>query len=682
MLIACGAGCGDGGTPEDTFVEDAAGDVIDDTGTSDTAIPDEGHPIDLAVPDTGDDVVMPDIEPTDSTETGPGDTGTDYGPDAGCVDDDGDGYGPGCPNGNDCAPADRWRFKIVDVYQDVDMDGFGVEATVALCTGDTTPIGYSTAGGDCDDTDPRIFPGAPEIPDDGRANGCSGADLTAAAATEGIFVVAGMSDDNAGDRANPVGTLGAAMLKAAAAGVTDIFVANGTFAESLIITQEFRFHGGYESATWTRAAKYSRINGVTTATVTVDDGEVVFDRFEIFGTTDDALVNAESGVSAVVLKNAVALFVEVNIGGSGVDTTGPDNSELQVTGVHVESSNVMMVGCRIGDGGPVISRYSGTGQVTREITSRGILVVSGELRMLGGLLGIGAEMTLDGLNGVITGGVKARGISVTGGKAVIAAVDVDGSATVDVTNVGEDGTTATATAIADGAGAEVSGTGELWLVNSVIGAGQVTAYSEVYASGTAGAPVTGVSTAILRAAPVVAMGGRLIMAHCDLHTDRYSEATSEASTTFGTENATKTQTVNLVRVADDADALIINSAGYNQINTDDSSLITVHPGARMNMFNSVWWDMEYGVCRVYGEDACLIADGGLDTLADQPGCERASGNLVQDQLWGWWDSVTAGSPLPDGGINPASEGMGVFIDADGNPRPNGEGWDIGAYEFN
>lgn len=680
-LLAYGAGCGDGATPEDTFVEDAAGDVIDDTGTSDTAIPDEGHQPDMSVPDTGDVVVIPDVEPADSTETGPGDEGMDYGPDAGCVDEDGDYYGPGCPNGSDCAPADPLRFQTVDLHQDVDMDGFGVEAAVALCIGDTTPIGYSTAGGDCDDTDPRIFPGAPEIPDDGRANGCTGADLTAAAATTGIFVVSGMSDDNTGARANPVGTLGAAMAKAGIAGVADIFVANGTFAESLVITQEFRFHGGYDSATWTRAAGYSRISGVTSVAVTVDNADVVFDRFEIFGTTDSSVVNAEPEVSAVALKNAVAYFDNVNVGGSGVDMTGPDTGELRVTGVRVESSNVMMISCRVGDGGPVISRYNGSGQVTREIVSAGILVVSGELRMLGGTLGMGAEMTLDGLDGDIAGGVTARGIRVTDGKAIVASVDVDGSTSVDVTNVGEDGATANALAIADGAGAEVFG-GELWLVNCVIGAGQVKAYSEVYATGTAGTPVTALSTAVLRAAPVVATGGRLILAHCDLHTDRFSEATSEASTTFGTETATKTQTVSLIRVADAADALIINSAGYNQINTDDSSLITLHPGARMNMLNSVWWDKEYGVCRVYGEDACLIADGGLDTLADQPGCERASGNLVQDQLWGWWDSVTAGSPLPDGGIDPASEGMGVFIDADGKPRPNGDGWDIGAYEFN
>ena len=222
----------------------------------------------------------------------------------------------------------------------------------------------------------------------------------------------------------------------------------------------------------------------------------------------------------------------------------------------------------------------------------------------------------------------------------------------------------------------------LWLVNNVIGAGQVKSYAEVYATGTAGTPVTALSTAVMRAAPVVATGGRLFMAHCDLHTDRYSEAIAEASTTFGTEAATATQTVNLVRADADAEATIINSAGYSQINTDDSALIFVHPDADMSMLNSVWWDKEYGVCRVYGENACLIAEGGLDTLADQPGCERASGNLIQDQLWGWWDSVTAGSPLPDGGIDPASEGMGVFIDADGNARPNGAGWDIGAYEFN
>lgn len=676
LMFFSGYGCGNGVDGEDTLMQDNGNDVVDDVGQEDTATPDEGQPVDIVDQDPGTDTSVPDVQPDI--------VGTDEGPDApdaGCADDDGDGYGPGCNLGPDCAPQDYVRSRTVDLHVDADMDGFGVDATVSLCIGDAYPAGYAPDGGDCDDTDPRIFPGAPEVPNDGRANGCTGADLTAAAATSGIFVVGGSSDDNAGDRANPVGTLGAAMTKAAAAGVKDIFVANGTFAESLVITQEFRFHGGYDSATWTRAAKYSRINGVTAAAVTVDNADIVFDRFEIYGTTDGVVVNAASDVSAVSLKNADAFFFDCNIGGSGVDAAVPDSQTLRVSGVRVESSNAFLAGCRVGDGGPTVSLYSGSGQVTREIKSQGILMVSGELRMLGGVLGMGAGITMDGLKGDIAAGVTARGIRVTDGRAIVAGVDIDGSTTVSVEDIGEDGATASILAIADGAGAEVSG-GELWLVNNVIGAGQVKSYAEVYATGTAGTPVTAVSTAVMRAAPVVAAGGRLFMAHCDLHTDRYSEAIAESSTTFGTESFTATQTVNLVRVDADAEATIINSAGYSQINTGDSALIFVHPDADMSMLNSVWWDKEYGVCRVYGENACLIADGGLDTLADQPGCNRASGNLIQDQLWGWWDSVTAGSPLPDGGIDPASEGMGVFIDADGNARPNGAGWDIGAYEFN
>ncbi len=59
-------------------------------------------------------------------------------------------------------------------YADADADGFGDAATLLRSCSGVPPPGYVDNGDDCDDNDPAINPGQPEIPCDGIDNNCSG----------------------------------------------------------------------------------------------------------------------------------------------------------------------------------------------------------------------------------------------------------------------------------------------------------------------------------------------------------------------------------------------------------------------------------------------------------------------------------------------------------------------------
>lgn len=75
---------------------------------------------------------------------------------------------------NDCNGLVDDGLPTVTYYEDNDGDGYGLnESTVTSCS---QPAGYATQGGDCDDDNASVHPGAEEVCGDGIDQDCDGND--------------------------------------------------------------------------------------------------------------------------------------------------------------------------------------------------------------------------------------------------------------------------------------------------------------------------------------------------------------------------------------------------------------------------------------------------------------------------------------------------------------------------
>ncbi|MCA9573467.1 MAG: putative metal-binding motif-containing protein, partial [Myxococcales bacterium] len=85
-----------------------------------------------------------------------------------------------------------------NVYADSDHDGFGdVNAAILRCA---PPAGYVVDATDCDDTDPAIHPGAPEICNANVDDDCDGlADTADSSVVGALFLFADVDGDGWGD---------------------------------------------------------------------------------------------------------------------------------------------------------------------------------------------------------------------------------------------------------------------------------------------------------------------------------------------------------------------------------------------------------------------------------------------------------------------------------------------------
>lgn len=203
----------------------------------------------------------------------------------------------------DCDTLDPMSFRLADLHRDGDLDAFGVGPIETICTGATTPAGHSDVATDCDDADPFVYPGAPEIPADGIVQDCAGsADLVPDEVSAVYVDQACVSPCGAGTRASPVRTIAAGIAMAGTTRV--VVVAEGTYAEEL--TTRTSLFGGYRGDWAVRdpAVHVTRIEQSTRVPLRVA-GRAVVSGFTIVQTSGGSAVSLGAGSDATLLDDVI-----------------------------------------------------------------------------------------------------------------------------------------------------------------------------------------------------------------------------------------------------------------------------------------------------------------------------------------------------------------------------------------
>lgn len=189
-------------------------------------------------------------------------------------------------------------------------------------------------GGDCNDTVGTTYPGAPDLPDVAFTDSnCDGMDGNISAA---LFVdTVGGNDGWAGTKTNPKKTIQAAVNAANGTTITQVFVSKGTYSETVDIKSGVGIFGAYDAAAnWVRSDK--AITTVTTSTV--QNNNIVVIR------------------GAGIVKSTELQYLKVVAGNNSTPGGGS-------YGIHINGGNALsMVKLTVtsGNGGDGTSGSSGT----------------------------------------------------------------------------------------------------------------------------------------------------------------------------------------------------------------------------------------------------------------------------------------------------------------------------------
>ena len=160
-------------------------------------------------------------------------------------------------NDDDSTDDDDDDSTTVTCYEDLDRDRYGNPDESQDVSGDSCPDGWVEDNTDCDDTYRFINPGAFDFPDDGIPQDCDGVDFTVSDSV-GVFVdgsVKGADKTTCGSMADPCSTIEDGIMIAKDENPPKaVFVAQGLYEETLETTVSI--FGGYNhfqyTHTWTR----------------------------------------------------------------------------------------------------------------------------------------------------------------------------------------------------------------------------------------------------------------------------------------------------------------------------------------------------------------------------------------------------------------------------------------------
>lgn len=275
-------------------------------------------------------------------------------------DGDGDGHGNPAADGQDCARAGSTDVTTNNDCDDLDPDTFpGAPELCDLLDNDcnglvggdevdqdldrylscTNYVGTHPGvlgGDDCDDTDPTVFAGALELPDDDVGQGCAEPDLVAAAG-DGIYVDMAnpLCDDGVGSMTTPACGLVAGLDLAG--GALPVFVASGTYPGPVVVDTDL--FGGYEGSGWTRdiQANPTLIDaggpGVPADVVVLLQGDpgggaTAFQGFTVNNHTD-------TGSSAAILAVGPSTIAD--------NTSEANGHDSGARSIHVEMTDALIV---------------------------------------------------------------------------------------------------------------------------------------------------------------------------------------------------------------------------------------------------------------------------------------------------------------------------------------------------